>query len=248
MNKILLTLAPVSAIALLIGCSTTPTALDRAISTVQTNYAPVLALQTNTITVVQTNTVVQTVTVTNSVGVPVPIYVTNQVPVSVQQTNVVMVTNQVATYTLTPNSTATGVAGVAGTIANLAAPGTGTVVTGSLLGLLSIFLGFRNRQMSGQNDALSQAAGVLAQTIETGREIMASGPLGQKAADAFTAWMVSHQADTNTIATITGIVKSATNNVQAQAAANQILTLIGQPAATATAAIVTPPPVPTKTA
>ena len=227
------------AAVILIGCSTTPTGLDRAIANVQTNYVPTLALQTNVITLIQTNTVLQTITVTNSVGVPVPMYLTNLVPVTVTQTNIVLTTNQVPTYTLTPNATSTGVTQIAGTVTNAFIPGTGTLVTGALGALLSIFLGYRNRQMNGQNDALSQAAGVLAQTVETGREIMSSTPQGQQAADAFTQWMVSHQADTNTIATISQIVKSSTNNVQAQAAANQILALIGQAPT---------PPAPTKTA
>lgn len=223
-------------VLILCGCSTTPTGVDRAVANVQTNYAPVLALQTNVITLVQTNTVVQVVTVTNSVGVPVPIFTTNSQPITTYQTNVVLVTNQVPTYTLTPNATATGVAGAVGAVTNTFLPGTGGLVTSGLLAALSIFLGFRNRQMNGQNDALSQAAGVLAQTIETGREVLANTAQGKQASDAFTAWMVSHQADTNTIATISQIVKSSTNNVQAQAAANQILALIGQPSPTS------PPP------
>jgi hypothetical protein len=216
-------------ISVLIGCGTTPTALDRALSNVQTNYTPVLGLQTNVVTVFQTNVFVQTVTVTNSVGAPVPVLQTNFVAVPVYSTNLVVVTNQVASYTLTPGSTATAVAGGAGVVANLGAPGIGTLVTGGLLGLLSIFLGFRNRAMSGQNDVLTQASGVLAQTIETGRELMSSTPQGQKVADAFTQWMVTNQAQTQTIGAITQIVKGATNNVEAQAAANQILALIGQP-------------------
>jgi hypothetical protein len=225
----------------IVGCSTTPTGFDRAIANVQTNYVPTLALQTNVVTVTQTNTVVQTVTQTNSVGVPVPVYLTNQTTLVTYATNVVMVTNQVPTYTLTPSSTSTGVAQAVGTATNLFAPGVGGLVTAGILGALSIFLGFRNRQMNGQNDVLSQAAGVLAQTIETGREVLAKTPQGQAAADAFTQWMVSHQADTGTIATITGIVKGMTNNVQAQAAANQILALITPPAPPVTAAPPTTP-------
>src|ERR1035437_6488077 len=64
-------------ISVLIGCGTTPTALDRAVANVQTNYTPVLGLQTNVVTVFQTNVFVQTVTVTNSVGAPVPVLQTN---------------------------------------------------------------------------------------------------------------------------------------------------------------------------
>jgi hypothetical protein len=217
------------AISLISGCASAPTAAERAIANVQTNYVPALVLQTNVVTVVQTNTVIQTVTQTNSVGVPVPVFLTNFTSFTTYQTNVVMATNQTPVYILSPNTTATGAAQVAGTIANLAAPGTGTLVTGAVLGLLSIFLGWRNRQFAGQNTVLTQSAGVLAQTIEVGRELMSSTPQGQKAADAFTQWMVSHQAETNTIGQITQIVKDSTDNTQAQSAANQILALIGQP-------------------
>lgn len=217
MKTIILSLLGLS-VAIIAGCSTTPTAFDRAVSNVETNYVPKLVLQTNVVTVVNT------ITKTNEVGVPVPVYVTNVSSVITYQTNMV------PQYVLTgPTTTATGVARVAGTVANLGAPGTGTLVTGGVLGLLSIFLGFRNRQMSGQNDALSQAAGVLAQTIETGREIMSKTPQGQQAADAFTAWMIKNQAATGVISQVSQIVKDSTDNVQAQAAANQILALIGQP-------------------
>ena len=237
-------IAPIAFIALLIsvltGCSTTPTALDRLVSNVQTNYTPTLALQTNVVTLVQTNVVIQTFTVTNSVGIQVPVFQTNFVTAPVYTTNLVVVTNQVASYTLTPGGTATAVAGGAGVVANLAAPGIGTLVTGGILGLLSIFLGFRNRQMNGQNDVLSQAAGVLAQTIETGRALMSTTPQGQKAADAFTQWMITNQAQTQTIGAITQIVKDSTNNVQAQAAANQILALIGQTSVDSPTALAAP--------
>lgn len=216
------------AVGLIAGCSTTPTALDRTFASVQTNYVPVLVVHTNVLTLTETNTIIQVVTRTNEVGMPVPVWLTNTITQVTFQTNVVLATNQTPVYTLTPNQTSAAIAGTAGALANLAAPGLGTLVTGGILGLLSIFLGFRNRQLSGQTDVLTQAAGVLAQTIETGREIMSSTPQGQKAADAFTAWMVTHQAETGTIAEITKIVKASTDNVQAQAAANQILALIGQ--------------------
>ena len=221
-------IALLAALTIITGCSTTPTAFDRALANVQTNYVPTLALQTNVVTV--TNTVVQTITQTNSVGVP--LFVTNLTSIVTYQTNVVLTTNLVATYSLTPGSTATGAAGVAGTIGNAVMPGTGSLISGGLLALLSIFLGYRNRAMSGKNDALSQAAGVLAQTIETGRELMSSTPQGQKAADAFTQWMISHQLDAGVITQVTQIVKDSVNNQEAQKAADQILALINK----------TPPP------
>lgn len=193
--------------AVLVGCSTTPTKFDTTVANVETNYVPKLVLQTNVVTLLLTNNVVS------------------------YQTNVVVATNLVPIYTLTPNQWATNVSTVAGTVGNTFLPGSGGLITSGLLGLLSIFLGWRNRQMSGQNSTLSQAAGSLAQIIETAREVMSSTPQGQKAADAFTQWMLTHQAQAGTIAEITKIVKDSTDNVQAQAAANQILALMGQPPA-----------------
>lgn len=227
MKKLLI--IPIIAAALITGCASTPTAFDKAVADVTTNYVPHLVLQTNIVTVVQTNSILQLVTITNSVGVLVPVFVTNLTSIVTYQTNVVMATNLVAVPVLTPNDTATGTASVAGSIGNILAPGTGSLITESLLGLLAIFLGYRNRQFAGKNDALTQSAGVLTQIIETGRELMSSTPQGQKAADAFTQWMVTHQAETGTIGEIANIVKGSTNNAEAQAAANQILALIGQP-------------------
>lgn len=237
MRKLLLTLVPIAAIVLIVGCSTTPTALDRAISTVQTNYAPVLALQTNIVTLVQTNTVIQTVTVTNSVGVPVPVFTTNLSTVVSYQTNLVVITNQVPSYTLTPSATATGVAGVAGTLGNIAAPGMGTLITGGLLGLLSIFLGFRNRQMNGQNDVLSQISSTLVQTIETAKELL---PKAQQ--DAFTTWMIKNQATAGVITQVSQIVKDSTSNAEAKVAADEIMALMNSPTSppTQTAAATSP--------
>lgn len=212
----------------LTGCVTTPTSFDRSLANVETNYVPRLVLHTNFVTAVQT--VMQTnivgvptpVYFTNSIGVPTPIYVTNLTSVITYQTNLV------PQYTLTPSETAKGVAGIAGTVGNVLVPGTGGLITTGLLGLLSIFLGYRNRKFAGENSVLSQSAGVLAQIIETGREIMSKTPQGQKAADAFTQWMVVHQAETQTISEISKIVKETTSNTEAQKAADQIIALINK--------------------
>lgn len=213
-------------LAFVYGCASTPTGLDRAFADVQTNYVPVLVLRTNIVELTQTNTVVQTVTVTNQVGQPVPVFLTNTVNNVTYQTNVVLATNIVPQYVLTASTNTTATASIVGGVVNGFVPGVGGLVTTGLLGLLSIFLGVRNRQFAGQNDALSQSAGVLTQIIETGREVLSKTPQGQQAADAFTAWMVSHQAETNTIAAISQIVKANTDNTQAQAAADQILALV----------------------
>lgn len=218
-----------AAALLFVGCASTPTAAEKALFNVQTNYVPKLVLLTNTVTLFQTNTVVQTVTLTNSQGVIVPVYQTNLVPVAVTTTNTVVATNMVPVYYLATSTTTTNIGNLAGTIGNIAAPGSGTIVTGLLGLLVAGYLKFRNNQFAGKNDALSQVAGQLAQEIETGRELLSSTPQGQKAADAFTQWMISHQLETGVITQVSQIVKDSTKNVEAQAAANQILALIGQP-------------------
>lgn len=206
----------------LAGCAAVPTKFDRIFADVQTNYVPVLVIHTNVLTVLQTN--VATVTVTNQVGVAVPIFQTNVV--TAFQTNLVpvMVTNE--QYTLTAKPIVAEVAGVAGTVGNIAAPGSGALITGAIGALATIFLGYRNRQFKGQNNALSQSAGVLTQIIETGREVMATTPQGRDAADEFTTWMKEHQKSTQTAATIADLVKDNVSNQDAQRAAAQILALL----------------------
>lgn len=223
--------ALLSAIVLVVvsSCASTPTAFDRQFAEVRTNYVPVLVIQTNVVTMTRTNEFIQTVVHTNEVGVPVPVYVTNIVIAPASVTNYLIVTNIAAVPYLVPNTNATAIAGSAGAIVNSFVPGLGSLVTEGLLAALTIFLGIRNRQFSGRNSTLSQAAGVLTQIIETGREVLSKTPQGQQAADAFTAWMVTHQAQTDTIAEISRIVQATTNNTEAQQAANQILQLIGRP-------------------
>lgn len=222
--------------AMLSGCaSTQPTAAERRFFDVTTNFVPHIEVVTNYQTFTQpvTNYLSVTSVVTNIVGVTVP--VTNFVPITAYVTNEVAVpslrTNLEEEYVLTTKSTTKAAAAVAGTIANAAMPGIGSLVSAGLLGIVGIFAGYRNRQLSKskqENDVLSQSAGVLAQIIETAREVMATTPQGAEAADRLSAWMVSHQAETGTIAKISEIVKSAVDNDQAKRAAGQMLALIGQ--------------------
>lgn len=217
-----------AAIVLNSGCISTPTAFDRQFAEVRTNYIPIVVVQTNVVTVVHTNEVVQTVIRTNEIGIQVPVYTTNLIAIPSSVTNYLIVTNVAAVPYLVPSTNATATAGSVGAIVNAFVPGIGSLVTEGLLAALGIFLGVRNRQFAGKNSTLSQAAGVLAQIVETGREVMAKTPQGQQAADAFTAWMVTHQAETETIAEISRIVQRTTSNTEAQQAANQILQLIGK--------------------
>lgn len=207
------------------GCSTTPTKFDRTIASVETNYTPILVLRTNIITLLQTNVVV--VPVTNEVGVI--LFRTNLIEIPVLQTNLSLATNLEARYVLTPNQTATNIAAIAGAASNLGLPGIGGLVGMLVFGVLSGYLKFRNLQFAGKNDVLSVAAGELTQIIETGSELMAKTSQGQSAANAFKAWMVAHQAETETIGTISQLVKDTVNNEEAKKAADAILALMGTP-------------------
>lgn len=212
---------------LLWGCkSTPPTKFERTFANIETNYVPKLVTVTNIVELVRTNTIINVVTVTNEVGVPIPMPVTNYNTVTTFQTNVVLSTNMVPVVTMTPSNTAKEVAGGVGGVVNTIVPGLGSLVTEGLLGALALWLGYRSRQLSGKNDTLSQAAGVLAQTIETGREIMSKTPQGQAAANAFTQWMITHQAETQTVQQISSLVKNVVDNEEAKRAADQILALI----------------------
>lgn len=222
---------PLLAVTLCLGCRSTtpPTAFEKTFVDYKTNYVQQLVLLTNVVTLFQTNPVVKEYVVTNSVGVPVQFFVTNMTTIITYQTNLVAGTNLMPVVTATPGEVSKLVAGTAGGIANTFLPGTGALVVEGILGLIAIFAGYRARQFSGQNSVLSQSAGVLAQIIETGREIMSKTPQGQNAANEFTAWMVKHQAETQTIAQISQLVKDTVDNEQAKKAADQILALIQPP-------------------
>lgn len=224
------TLLLIPLLALIVaGCSTTPTAFDRSFGNITTNYVEKIVILTNVVPLFVTNPIVEIHYKTNEVGVPTPFFITNTFTIVTYQTNLTAGTNSVPVITVTPNDTSKAIASTAGTVVGTFLPGTGALVTEGLLGLLTIFFGVRSRQMSGQKDVLSQAAGTLTQIIETGRQIMATTPQGQQAANAFTAWMVSHQRETQTIAAISDLVTKVVDKDEAKKAAEAILRLIQTP-------------------
>jgi hypothetical protein len=232
MKKLLAPAVIVSAISILFGCGTIPNVFDRTVFDVTTNYVPRLVLQTNTylVPVFQTNAVMVVTYQTNIVHDNqiqiTPVTVTNTVVSTVMQTNTVTTTNQITVpqYVLTPGATVEGIKTIGG-IAG-APYGVGGLVTGGLGALAAIYTGWRNRQFKGQNDALSQTAGTLAQVIETGREVLKTTPQGQQADAAFKQWMISHQAVTGVISDVSDIVKEKVDNDEAKRAADQIKLLM----------------------
>ena len=211
------------------GCASTrpPTGAENYFFTIQTNLTPRVMLQTNVVTVVQTNVVIETFTLTNQVGVPVLIYITNLVPVAAYSTNVVTVTNLVAGYTLTPGANADVVAGITGALANLGLPGVGSLVTMGVLGLIAAWAGYRNRQYAGQNTALEQASGVMAQNIATFMAVLRQTPQGQQLAPLLQNYLNTHQAEAGVLQAVAGLA-SQVDPLQAAGAAQQILLALGQ--------------------
>ena len=212
------------ALLLLSGCASTkpPSALEQSLFNITTNVKPQVVLQTNLVPVYQTNVVVQTVTVTNQVGVPVMVPVTNLTTIVTYQTNVVTATNFVAGYTLSANATTQATAGVAGTLSDLGMPGTGSLVTMGLLGLAAAWAGIRNRQYSGQNSALQQTSGVLAQNIATFMQVLEQTPQGKQLAPLLQNYLSTHQMEAGVIAQVAGLATQV-DPLQAAGAAQKIL-------------------------
>lgn len=210
------------------GCASTspPTAFEQRFFDITTN-APRTSVVTvtNVVLVPQTQVKVETVTLTNSVGVLVPVYVTNVVTVEKEQAVVSTVTNTVASYSLTPNANAKSTAGIAGTLSNLGLPGAGSLVTMGLLGIAAAWGGLRSRQYAGQNDALTQTAGVLTQNLKTFQTVLEQTPQGQDLAKTATAFIASHQAQAGVAQQVLDITAKNVNNEQATLAAQQIQAL-----------------------
>ncbi len=202
--------------ATLAGCSSTPTAIERKLFTIQTNYLDMVQ--------VKTQTVQQVVSVTNVINDHQVVVhdVTNFIPVTVQ------VTNKVEVQTLGPASAATTTATTIGSsIANVVEPGSGTILGLAVGGLLALWREIRNRKLKGDNNILTDASIALTQIVETAREVLSKTPQGKEVADKLTSWMISHQSETGTISAISQIVKDNVSETNAQAAAAQILGLIG---------------------
>ncbi len=201
------------------GCSafrngSPPSAIERGVFDVRTNYTPVLAVQTNVVPVTVYQTNYATTTITNPVGVIE--WRTNAivVPVVSYQTNSVLVTNQVPQYSYAPNATATGVTNAVGSI-----PVYGTLASTAITGLLAIWGWVR----SSKNGA---AGATLAQSIETMREFVKQLPNGATYDAALTQWLQQHQADTGTLNTVLGLLETSVSNPDATVAAQQIRAVI----------------------
>lgn len=218
----------VIALAILIGCSSTPpTAFEQKLFNVQTNYYPVLVVQTNTVT--QTNTVVQVVQVTNVTGVITPINVTNTFTVPVVQVQTQVVQKEEYVYLDRTNGPASSIKGAAGVIGNLAAPGVGGPIATAVVSL--ILAGWQWVRSSKSNSTANN----LAQTIETARELIKTLPNGSQIDTTLTTWMQQHQAEAGVLPQVLQILSDNVDNQAARQTADQLKAAL--------AALQTPPKV-----
>ncbi len=207
-NKTLLSLAIIAAISL-IGCSTVgpnptpPTALERNIFIVQTNYVE----QVNSVT----NVITEVINRTNEFAQPV--FFTNIITQVAQETNIV------PAYTLTPSDTSKATAGVVGSVINAIFPGAGTATTYGLLGLLAAWGHLRSNKRGTTNE-------VIAQEVETLREVIKTLPNGVRYDTAITAWLQSHQVQEGVATQVLGLVRDSIDNPAAKVAAQEIMDTI----------------------
>lgn len=132
--------------------------------------------------------------------------------------NVQPVTNRVEEYTFTPNAHAQLTANTGAAVGNIW--GVGAPVGAGILGLFSLWGLWRSRK-----SAVASAA-ELAQIIETGRQVLRAMPNGEKYEAEWKAWMVKHQAETETIAAVSQLVANSVDNEKAKGAAQSIVNLI----------------------
>ncbi len=199
-----------AALALLLGCLTGCSTLDRA-------YDREVSWRSATVVEVRTNEVVETrvVPVVTEAGATnwVPAVVTNFVPVFVTNLVRVPVTNLVARPQALAAIEATG------SVVNAFAPGIGSVLALVLGGLYHGYRQVRNRKV---NEALIQG-------VETARAVLATTPQGQAADAQFVRWLMEHQKEAGVFATVTGLVDELSDSPAARITAQEIAARIQRP-------------------
>ncbi len=182
----------------LFGCSSPPTKVERVLYSVTTNHEPSVALEP----------VVSSVSETNEAGTVLTRW----------ETNKVWVTNVVETYTMTPNTLAKTAAPVVGSAVALLGPW-GDLASVVVAGALAVWGWVRSSR-------LNRTAGVLAQVIETGREVLKSTPQGREWDKAWVQWMTQHQAEEGVIENVMNVLASAVDNPTAKVAAEKLLAVL----------------------
>lgn len=152
--------------------------------------------------------------------------VTNVLPATattVAAVRVEPVTNRVEQYEFVPNANAQLVATTGAAVGTTISPVAGGVVGAAIMGLFSLWGWARSKNTA---TATQITAKELAQIIQTGRQILLRLPDGAKYDAAWKAWMVKHQAETQTIAQVSQLVALAVDNDKAKGAAQTIVNLI----------------------
>jgi hypothetical protein len=210
--------------ALIVGCTAlatkSPTAIERLVYDVHTNFVNVYTVQTNYTVATITNILNQVVQVTNqTMGV---------------------ITQRVAEYGLTVKPGTTSAVTAGGVAANTMYPGIGSMASMGVLALLGAWAWFRGRKSSATSTTL-------AQEIETLRQFILTLPKGSQYDVAITGWLQTHQVETGVANQVLGILATQVNNEEAKGALLNIQQAI---AATTTQYVttapitVTPPAVP----
>jgi len=200
---------------LITGCTAlatkSPTAAERLVYDVHTNYVNVVTIQTNYAVNVITNILDQVIHVTNRV--------------------VAVVTNQQAEYGLTVKPGTTETVTTVGAAANTMYPGIGSMASMGVLALLGAWAWFRGRKSSATSTTL-------AQEIETLRQFILTLPKGSQYDVAITGWLQTHQVETGVANQVLGILATQVNNEEAKGALLNIQQAI---AATTTQYVTTTP-------
>jgi hypothetical protein len=181
--------------ATIVGCTAlatkSPTAIERLVYDVHTNYVNVYTVQTNYAVATITNILDQVVQVTNQV--------------------LAVITNQQAEYGLTVKPGTTTAVTAGGVAANTMYPGIGSMASMGVLALLGAWAWFRGRKSSATSTTL-------AQEIETMREFILTLSNGTKYDTAITGWLQTHQLQTGVADQVLSVLANQVSNPDAKAA------------------------------
>ena len=179
------------------ACKSAPTRLEQKLFHIRTNQLPTVTLLTNIVP-----------------ASPDPTSSAPSNPPITWHTNIIVTTNTLESYTYTPSAAATQLVTVAsglGPWGHLA-----SVIIGGLLGAYGFL----------RSSRAAKTAAVLAQVIETGRQVLQSTPQGQALDQQWKAWMIQHQAEQGVIPDVIKLLSKAVDEPSAKLTAQALVNLI----------------------
>ena len=193
--------------AIMVACANAPTAFERKFYDVETNHVPRVVLVTNVVPV--------TSSAAGSVEGASPEW----------RTNVEFVTNTEESYTFKPNTNAAALVSTASKAAGLFGPWGELVgvVLGGIIGGYGLL----------RSSRAAKTAAVLAQVIETGRQVLQSTPQGQAIDDEWKLWMIQHQAEQGVITDVMRLLEKAVDEPSAKAVAQKLVQVMAERAGAA---------------